>query len=467
MNFAQLGLNEAILQSLNENNITQPSEIQEKVIPFILNKKNNLLAISQTGTGKTAAFGLPLLQQLEPQLQQTQLLVLVPTRELGQQVAKDLFKFSRYIVRLHTEAVYGGKKIEEQIEKLLKPKHIIVATPGRLLDLVARKAIDLNYLKFIVLDEADVMLNMGFKPDIDRVLKLCKPHVRKFLFTSTLPNEIKNISKQFLGDDVEEVKIQPQEFVNRNIVHQLIAYEYGYKLEYLKTYLSAHPNERGIIFCRTQAAAKLLSQQLAGFEVKTDCLYGSLSQFERTKVMTAFKDGRIQILIATDIAARGIDVSELNFVIHFHLPDNEAQYVNRSGRTARAGKTGNSIILLQQDELFQKDDFEDTLKIKFEPIQLQVEINKDEIQKTKKFSINLGSKKEHTLQSIKAFLIEETGINEQYITSMDLYRHDTTFVIPVKYESQLIHNLHNTKHYHQKIIIQEMIEKKLDEDLLD
>ena len=251
MTFFELGLNAALLQSLAENNISTPSEIQEQAIPFILNTTKNLVAVAQTGTGKTAAFGLPVLQQIDPALQQTQVLVLVPTRELGQQVAKDLFVFSRYIVRIHTEAVYGGKKIEENIKKLETPRHILVATPGRLLDLVARKVVDLSYLKFLILDEADEMLNMGFEPDIDRIVRACKPSVRKLLFTSTMPSSIKQIVRQYMGSNVEEIRVKPQEYVNRNIEHQYIAYQYGYKLEYLKAFLLNHLDERGIVFCRT------------------------------------------------------------------------------------------------------------------------------------------------------------------------------------------------------------------------
>mgnify|MGYP000697299744 CR=1 FL=1 len=365
MNFGELGLNEAILKSLSENNISTPSEIQEKVIPFILSNSKNLIAISQTGSGKTAAFGLPILQQIEPQLQQTQVLVIVPTRELSQQVAKDLFVFSRYIVRIHTEAIIGGKKIEEQLKKIEIPRHIIVATPGRLIDLLERKALDLSYLKFLVLDEADEMLNMGFKADIDKIVKACKPNVRKFLFTSTLPAELKQTVSKYMGKATEEIQIKPQEFVNRSIQHQYIAFKYGFKFEYFKAYLDSHPTERGIIFCRTQAAAKLLGQQLKGISLNAGALYGNLDQFERTKIMSAFKANRIQYLIATDVAARGIDVQDLNFVIHYHLPENETQFVNRSGRTGRAGNTGKSICMLQSDQVSNKDIFEKALQIKF------------------------------------------------------------------------------------------------------
>lgn len=452
MNFSELGINAALLKALDENKISVPSEIQEKVIPFVLTTTKNLVGVSQTGTGKTAAFGLPILQQIDPQLMQTQALIMVPTRELGQQVAKDLFVFSRYIVRIHTEAVYGGKKIEEQLKKLETPKHILVATPGRLLDLLERKAVNLNYLKFLVLDEADEMLNMGFKPDIDKIVRACKSSVRKFLFTSTLPSEIKQTVKQYMGDKVEEIQVKPQEFVNRNIEHQYIPYQYGYKFEFLKAFLVNHPEERGIVFCRTQAAAKLLGQQLAGFQVVADSLYGDLNQYERDKVMAAFKAKRIQLLIATDVAARGIDIQDLNFVIHYHLPDNDAQYVNRSGRTGRAGKKGRSICMLQQDEIFHKDPLETTLRIKFLPIKLDVIIDKSEPVPIE-LSINIGTRHELNEESVVAFLTLHSGIKKEAIRDLQLYRTETTFVIDTRYKSQLMNNIHNTKHFHQKVLI--------------
>lgn len=453
INFSSLGLNEALLRSLQENNITHPSEIQAKAIPFLLNNTQNLVGIAQTGTGKTAAFGLPILQQIDPKLQQTQALVLVPTRELGQQVAKDLFVFSRYIVRIHTEAVYGGKKIEEQIAKLQTPKHIIVATPGRLLDLLGRKAIDLSHLKFLVLDEADEMLNMGFKPDIDRIIKACYPKVRKLLFTSTLPADIKQMVKQYLGSEVHEISIKPQELVNKNITHNYIAYQYGYKLDYLKAYLLQRLSDSGIIFCRTQAAVKLLGQQLAGFKISVGTLFGDLSQYERDKVMNAFKAKRIQILIATDIAARGLDVKDLNYVIHFHLPETMAQYTNRSGRTARAGHHGASVCLLQEDELEERHEFEEALNIKFEPIWMEVNIEKPEPEPIT-MSINIGTRHALTEESFKEFIIFNSGVKAEAIDEIHLSMAHSTFVVDKRYEEQLLNNIHHKKFFHQRITME-------------
>lgn len=453
MNFSELGLNAALLRSLEENNISNPSEIQQKVIPFILNNAKNLIGISQTGTGKTAAFGLPVLQQIDPQLIETQVLVLVPTRELAQQVAKDIFVFSRYIVRIHTEALFGGKKIEEQIQKLEKPKHILVATPGRLLDLLSRKAIDLSHLKFLVLDEADEMLNLGFKPDIDKIVKACRPSVRKLLFTSTLPAALKKTVSQYVGDKAEEITVRPQEFVNQLIEHQYVAYQYGYKLEYLKAYLLKHVDEKGIIFCRTQAASKLLGQQLAGFAVSTGSLYGDLGQYDRNKILSAFKTNRIQVLIATDVAARGLDVQDLKFVIHYHLPEEEAQYVNRSGRTGRAGRKGRSVCLLQEDELHQKDKLAAALNLKFHPLKLEVTIDKTPSLPVK-VAINLGTRHDLNATSMVEFLTTYSGVKKEAISEVEVYMIETLFTVESKYCDQLFNNLNHSKHFHQRIVLE-------------
>ena len=452
--FATLGLNEALLQSLAENNIVQPTEIQEKIIPLVLQGTKNIVGISQTGTGKTAAFGLPILQQIDPKLQQTQALILVPTRELAQQVAKELFVCSRYIVRIHTEALFGGKKIEEHIAKLAIPKHILVATPGRLLDLLSRKAVDLSHLKFLVIDEADEMLAMGFKPDMDKIVKACKAGIRKLLFTSTLAPALQESVHAYLGNAVEEINIQAQEAVNAAIEHYYIAYQYGYKFEFLKAYLVQHAQERGIVFCRTQAATKLLKQQLAGFQMTTAALYGDMNQFERDKVMAAFKANRVQMLIATDIAARGIDVAALDFVIHYHLPDNSAQYVNRSGRTARAGKKGRAISMLQADELYHREPIEDALDIRLEAIPLAINIPKSDATLVE-MSINIGIRHDLNVGSVLKFLTFHSGVKETAIVDINLERAQTTFAIENRYKNQLLHNLQNTKHFHQRIVIEE------------
>ena len=238
MTFADLGINENIIQALEGNSITQPTNIQLQAIPHILHHDSDLVAVAQTGTGKTAAFCLPILQTIDPKLPKIQALVLVPTRELGQQVAREFFLFSKYLSRVFAEAVYGGAPIDDQIQKLQRATHVVVATPGRLIDLLERKALSLNDLKYLVLDEADEMMNMGFKTEIDMILKSCKTDICKMLFTATMPGDVKQIIHDYLRPDFTEIRINAEEFVNQKIDHEYLIYKQGHKLEYLKAFLS-------------------------------------------------------------------------------------------------------------------------------------------------------------------------------------------------------------------------------------
>ena len=298
MTFSDLGINENIVQALQENRITEPSDIQIQTIPHILKNATDLVAVAQTGTGKTAAFCLPILQTIDPKLSKIQALVLVPTRELGQQVAREFFLFSKHLSRVFAEAVYGGAPIEDQIQKLKRATHVVVATPGRLLDLLDRNALSLQDLKYLVLDEADEMMNMGFKAEIDLILKSCNNRITKMLFTATMPGEVKQLISDYLRQDFVEIKINAEEFINQKIEHQYLIYKQGHKLEFLKAFLSEHQNQRGIVFCRTKIAAKRLAKQLAGFEVVADALHGNLNQEMRDKVMRGFRKGRINLLMA-------------------------------------------------------------------------------------------------------------------------------------------------------------------------
>ena len=265
MTFSDLGINDNIIQALLENKITEPTGIQLQAIPHILQHDTDLVAVAQTGTGKTAAFCLPILQTIDPKLPKIQALVLVPTRELGQQVAREFFLFSKYLSRVFAEAVYGGAPIEDQIQKLKRSTHVVVATPGRLIDLLERNALSLSDLKYLILDEADEMMNMGFKAEIDKILISCNKDITKMLFTATMPGDVKQIIKDYLRPDFVEIRINAEEFVNQKIDHQYLVYKQGEKLDYLKAFLSEHPDQRGIAFCRTKVAAKRLAKQLAGF----------------------------------------------------------------------------------------------------------------------------------------------------------------------------------------------------------
>lgn len=366
-NFSALGINKNIIKGLKELNIITPTEIQSTVIPLLLNTTTDLVGQAQTGTGKTAAYGLPLLERIEPQLKVIQGLILCPTRELGQQVAKQLFKFTKYTDKIFTEAVYGGSQIDKQINALRRPTHIVVATPGRLIDLVKRKAIDIRQVKTIILDEADEMLSMGFKKELDEILNFLPAVENKWLFSATMPHGIKQIINQHLNSNAIRITIG-KDVVNKNIAHQYLICDEVDKLNILVQFLKSEGKNRGIVFCKTKVATQKLAKQLIAKNFKAGAIHGDLLQKERDKVMRAFKNESLQLLVATDIAARGIDVKDLTYVAHYQLPGKEEYYTHRSGRTARAGKNGVSLCLVTTAEVKQIRYFEKALGIVFKQI---------------------------------------------------------------------------------------------------
>ena len=367
-NFEELGIRADLIKGLNELNIITPTEIQNEVIPLLLNKDTDLVGQAQTGTGKTAAFGLPLLHRIDPSQKVVQGLILCPTRELGQQVAKQLFKYTKYTEKIFTESVYGGEKIDKQLSNLKRPTHIIVATPGRLIDLVKRKAVDLSNVKTVILDEADEMLSMGFKKELDEILTYTSGAKNKWLFSATIPQGIRQIINQHLAEDAHRIEVSGSNVVNKNIEHQYYVCPENEKLQILTQFLRSQKKNRGMIFTKTKIGAQKLAKQLIAKNVVADALHGDLLQKERDKVMRAFKNHNLQILIATDIAARGIDVADLSFVVHYQLPEKNEYYTHRSGRTARAGKEGVSLCLINTTEIKQIRDFERILGIGFKEI---------------------------------------------------------------------------------------------------
>ena len=360
-NFNILGIKSEFIKGLKELNIIEPTEIQRKVIPLLLEGNGDLVGQAQTGTGKTAAFGLPILQSINPKNKKVQALSLCPTRELGKQVAKQLFKFTKYSDKIFTEAVYGGEKIDVQIEKLKRPTHIVVATPGRLLDLIRRKAVDIREVKTIVLDEADEMLSMGFKAELEAVLKTVKAAENKWLFSATMPKGIQDIVNNYLSASAHRININPEDQVNKNIDHQYAFCSDTDKLNYLLAFLKSQHKNRGVIFCKTKAQTQKLAKQLIAKNISANAIEGDMQQKERDKVMRAFKNENLQILVATDLAARGIDIDDLAFVAHYTLPDKDEYYTHRSGRTARAGKSGISISFVNSRELKSLRLFEKSL----------------------------------------------------------------------------------------------------------
>ncbi|KAA1244439.1 DEAD/DEAH box helicase [Aquimarina sp. RZ0] len=368
MTFKELGVPNDLSKGLKEMGITIPSKIQEQAIPILINSKTDFIGKAQTGTGKTAAFGIPLLANIDPVKKEVQALILSPTRELGQQIAKQLFKFTKYTEKIFTESVYGGEKIEIQLSRLKRPTHIVVATPGRLIDLIERKAVDISKIKTIVMDEADEMLSMGFKKDLTTILSKTKGHRNIWLFSATIPSSLSDIIDSYINKNAVRVSIDKNEAVNKGIDHHFVVGEDGNKLDTLAYFLKSQKNQRGIIFTKTKVAARTLSKQLKAKNYEIGLLEGDMTQKDRDKVMRAFKKGVLQLLVSTDVAARGIDVANLAFVVHYQLPDQMEYYTHRSGRTARAGKTGISLALIVKQELKIIKDIEKQLGIKFSQI---------------------------------------------------------------------------------------------------
>ncbi|WP_340155681.1 DEAD/DEAH box helicase [uncultured Winogradskyella sp.] len=362
--FSELGINENSLKNLAELKISIPTDIQQKAIPVILNKLEDVVALAKTGTGKTAAFGLPLLQLIDIEDTNVQAVILAPTRELGQQIHANLLSFSKYNTEVSIAATFGGIPIKPQIERLKETTQIIVATPGRLVDLVSRGAVNLKELKYLVLDEADEMVS-ALKTDLDLIIKGIPKKRRTFLFTATLSGAIKQLVQNYMSKHVVQVEADMSTVGHQGIDHQFVVVEPIEKLAVLLHFLNSKEGQRGIIFCKTKAAVNKLAKNLAINKFSSGALHGSLSQGIRDRIMGQFREGHISILVATDLAARGIDVKDISYVVNYHLPDTYDAYVHRSGRTARAGAKGLSLTVLQQEEVIDIADFEDELGITF------------------------------------------------------------------------------------------------------
>ena len=367
--FKELGLSDEILKALDELGFETPTDIQRDAIPRLLGEDRDLIGIAQTGTGKTAAFGLPLLDRLDPEIKKTQGLILAPTRELGKQIAEQLALFSKFQERISVLPVYGGAAIINQIKALKRTQHVIIATPGRLIDLIKRKAVDLKHLSFLILDEADEMLNMGFKEELNEILAYTPEEKLTWLFSATMPGFIKNIVKKYMDDPIE-IKVDAKNEVNKNIEHLYVTVKQRDKKEALTRFLDLHGNMRGVVFCRTRRDTQELAEVLVRKNYKADALHGDLSQAQRDRVMKRFKKHDLQVLIATDVAARGIDVNDLTHVFHYTLPDDNSYYTHRSGRTARAGKEGISIAFVGKKERYRISRLERNLGITFQPVQI-------------------------------------------------------------------------------------------------
>lgn len=348
--FRELGINENILKALDEIGYEYPMPVQSEVIPILLNQKTDTIALAQTGTGKTAAFGLPILQNADPNNSNTQVLILSPTRELCIQIAEDLKAYSKYIENLKTLAVYGGASIENQIKQIKKGVQIIVATPGRLIDLLNRKALFINNVNTLILDEADEMLNMGFQEDLEKILVfLPKENRNTLLFSATMPSEIEKIAKQYMNEPMT-ITVGKRNSGAENIRHVVYMVKQQDKYLTLKRIADYYPDIYGIVFCRTRKETQEIADALIADGYNAEALHGDLSQAQRDYTMQKFRNKHIQLLTATDVAARGIDVNDLTHIINYSIPEDTDVYTHRSGRTGRAGKSGISIAIINQRE---------------------------------------------------------------------------------------------------------------------
>ncbi len=349
MTFEELGVNDKLLRAIKEMGFEQPMPVQEKVIPHLLTQDGDVVALAQTGTGKTAAFGLPVLQRINPDIHKPQAIILSPTRELCLQIGSDLADFSKYIDDVKVLPVYGGSSIESQIKALKQGVQIIVATPGRLIDLINRRVVSLQDVHTVILDEADEMLNMGFLDSIDEILSHVPDDRKMLMFSATMPNEIAKIAKKYMKEPVEFVVGNRNEGA-KNVKHIYYMVNARDKYLALKRIADDSPNIYAIIFCRTRRETQEVADKLIQDGYNADALHGDLSQQQRDIVMKKFRDRVITMLVATDVAARGLDVDDLTHVINFGLPDDTAVYTHRSGRTGRAGKTGVSVAIIHSRE---------------------------------------------------------------------------------------------------------------------
>lgn len=368
--FNELGLSTEILKALGEIGFETPTEIQKSAISQLLENERDLMGLAQTGTGKTAAFGLPLLDLMEDSDDFTQAIILAPTRELVQQIAVEMRNFSKYKKKLYISTVYGGAPISNQIKEIKRnTPHIIIATPGRLIDLIGRKVVNLKDIKYLILDEADEMLNMGFQEEIDKILVGTNEDKKTWLFSATMPKEIKHIVDTYMDDPIE-VRVDQQNITNQNISHKYVLVDRRDKAEAVKRIIDYIPELYAVIFCRTKMDTQELADELSRDGYRAEAIHGDLSQAQRDKVMKKFRSGAVNIMVATDVAARGIDVNNLTHVIHYTLPDSPSYYTHRSGRTARAGKTGVSLTILIPKDKSKMRQIAKNLKIDFEKVLL-------------------------------------------------------------------------------------------------
>ncbi|NQX86613.1 MAG: DEAD/DEAH box helicase [Flavobacteriaceae bacterium] len=362
--FQELGLEERILQAINDLGFETPSEVQHKAIPVLLESDSDLVALAQTGTGKTAAFGFPMLQKINVSSRTTQGLILSPTRELCLQITNELKNYGKYFKGLNVTAIYGGASISDQAKQVKKGAQIIVATPGRMKDMISRNMVDISKIEYAVLDEADEMLNMGFYEDITEILSFTPQEKNTWLFSATMPKEVASIAKEFMYNP-KEITVGHKNEGSKNVSHEYYLVNSRDRYQALKRLADANPDIFSVIFCRTKRDTQKVAENLIDDGYNAGALHGDLSQNQRDLVMKSFRNKQIQMLVATDVAARGIDVDDITHVINYQLPDEIETYTHRSGRTGRAGKTGVSMVIVSKSETRKIKSIERKIKKEF------------------------------------------------------------------------------------------------------
>lgn len=362
--FKKLGLNSDIMKGLEDLGFDEPTPIQDKAIPFILKSRNDLIALAQTGTGKTAAFGLPILNKIKVNEKELLAIILCPTRELCIQISRDITKYAKYSKGMAITAVYGGARIDLQIRSLRNGTNIVVGTPGRVHDLIRRKVLKLKDIKWLVLDEADEMLDMGFKDDLDAILKQTPKTRQTLLFSATISKSVNSIAKQYMKE-AQEISIGEKNVGAEMVSHEYYLVQAKDRFAALRRILDFLPGVYGILFCRTRIETQKVADMLKQADYDAEALHGDISQSLRTKIMDRFKQKQVKLLVATDVAARGIDVSDLSHVINYNLPDHDEGYTHRSGRTGRAQKSGISVSILTPREVGRVRRLEEIIGKKF------------------------------------------------------------------------------------------------------
>lgn len=403
--FEQLGLNPSILKAVEEMGFTDPSEIQEKAIPVLLNEDTDMVALAQTGTGKTAAFGFPLIQKINVSKKHTQALILSPTRELCLQITNELKNYSKFEKGLNPVAIYGGASITDQARQIERGAQIIVATPGRMQDMINRNLVDISKIEYCVLDEADEMLNMGFFEDIKAILSHTPKEKHTWLFSATMPKEVATIAKKFMRTPIE-ITVGSKNQGTSNVSHEFYLVNSRQRYEALKRLADANPDIFSVIFCRTKRDTQKVAEKLIEDGYSAAALHGDLSQNQRDLVMKSFRSKQIQMLVATDVAARGIDVDDITHVINYQLPDEIETYTHRSGRTGRAGKSGVSMVIVTKSEMRKIKSIERIIQQKFEQKDIPDGM---EICRVQLFHLANDIKKTKINPEIEAYL---PGINE-------------------------------------------------------